>query len=159
MKKLLRGLGLILLLAACQNTENKVVENTGSTVDDSTQEKTLELPYNAEYNENTQKLELKHNTADVSKLTLADMVEAINLKYPEIKLQLVGAKDHTAHVKIDDASYLSEDLGSTGSNTYMAEATYALTEIAGITAVNFAFKEGDHAAPGVYTRADFKGFN
>lgn len=158
MKKLICYGLVILLLSACQNREDKASAGKENSVS----EKVLELPYNAEYNERTQKLELKHNTAiDASKLTIGDMIDAINLKYPEIKLQLVStdAYHHTIHVKIDDATYLSENLGSAGSKTYMAEVTFALTEIPGIKAVNFVFKEGDHASPGVYTRADFKGFN
>jgi len=144
----------ILLLTACQNSgENK------ATSSDKGSEKVLELPYNAEYNEHTQKLELKHTVLDVSKLKAGDMIEAINLKYPEIKLQLVSIDHNIARVKIDNATALTDKLGSTGAQTYMAEATFALTEIPGITAVNFAFKEGDHAAPGTYSRADFKGFN
>jgi hypothetical protein len=42
---------------------------------------------------------------------------------------------------------------------FLAEATFALTEIEGIKAVNFNFQEGDHAAPGTYTRNDFDKLN
>lgn len=156
MKKIILYSFLIVLLAACQSEESKTPANTGT---EAAPQKTLELPYNAEYNEQTQKLELVRNKTDLSNLTLIDMIEALNIKYPEIRLELVSNTNHTAHVKIADAVYLSEDMGSAGAKTYMAEATYALTEIPGITAVDFAFKEGDHASPGVYTREDFKGFN
>jgi len=161
MNKLIFPTLVILLLSSCQNQEDKASRSTQSAGNENSgSEKVLELPYNAEYNKQTQKLELKHNIpVDASKLTIGDMIDAINLKYPEIKLQLVSTDHHTVYVKIDDATYLSESLGSTGSKTYIAEATFALTEIPGIKVVDFAFKEGNHAAPGVYTRADFKGFN
>jgi hypothetical protein len=157
MKKIIYFGLLVSILAACQNRTD---ENTETAKSDSIKKadaaKTLVLPYSADYNEQTQKLELKQSSeGDPSKLSVADMIDAINIKYPEIKLQMVRTGHDTIYVKINDAAYLSENLGSAGSQAYLAEATYALTEIAGIKVVNFAFTEGDHASPGSYTRKSF----
>ena len=103
-----------------------------------------------------QQIGLKHNTTnDLSNVSPDEMVKAINSRYPEIQMELVKKDRDRIHVKIKDASYLSESMGSSGAQIYMAESTYALTEFKGIRSVEFVFEEGDHAAPGVYSRADF----
>ena len=72
------------------------------------------------------------------------------------KLDLVKEGMDIVFVKIDDANKLTQGMGSTGAESYLAELTFSLTELKGIKAVNVNFQEGDHAMPGVYTRDDFK---
>lgn len=123
-------------------------------------EKLLVLPWTAVYNPQTQQLELKHNEAsNAGNLTIQDMIDAINLKYPETKLYKTSQQNDTLSVTINDASFLTQQSGTTGAEAYLAEATFALTELQGIKAVNFHFQEGDHAAPKTYTRESFKGFH
>jgi hypothetical protein len=45
--------------------------------------------------------------------------------------------------------------GTHGASAYLAEVIYNLTEITGVDFVNFRFNEGEHAAPGTYSRTDF----
>jgi len=123
-------------------------------------EKLLVLPWTAVYDPETQQLELKHNDAsDAGNLTIQDMIDAINLKYPETKLYKTSQQGDTLSVTINDAAFLTQQSGTTGAEAYLAEATFALTELPGIKAVNFHFQEGDHAVPKTYTRESFKGFN
>lgn len=61
-----------------------------------------------------------------------------------------------AHVEVVDAEFLTQKMGSTGAHYYLTAATYTLTEAPGVRTVDFMFDEGDHAAPGVYTRDSFK---
>ena len=49
-------------------------------------------------------------------------------------------------------------MGTSGAQNYLAATTYSLTEATGVRGVDFIFPEGDHAAPGVYTRESFKDY-
>jgi|GEM_PF-1677799 hypothetical protein len=71
------------------------------------------------------------------------------------KLKLKGIKNHTAFVEVINAEYLTQRLGSSGAEEFLAVATYTLTENKDIQVVQFLFEEGDHAVPGPYTRKYF----
>jgi spore germination protein GerM len=60
-------------------------------------------------------------------------------------------------IEVINAEHLTQRMGSTGAEVYLAEAVFTLTECPGITSVRFAFEEGDHARPGAYSRANFMG--
>lgn len=123
-------------------------------------EKTLDVPWVAEFNDSTELLEIRKNpVAHPENLNEQDIIDALNLKYPQIKITAISRHGKTAVVEIEDATYLSEQMGSTGARAYLAEATYSLTEIKGIKAVDFRFKAGDHATPGILTRRSFENFN
>lgn len=78
-----------------------------------------------------------------------------NSQYPEIKLETEKLSSDTLVLKITDAKYLTQQMGSTGPEMYLKELVYNLTELRDIHYVRLHFKEGDHARPGVYSRADF----
>ncbi len=84
------------------------------------------------------------------------LIQLINNNFPDIHLYLVKSSHDTVYVKIPDSKKLTQEMGSTGAENYMASATYTLTELKNIKFVNFALKEGDHAGPGVFSREDFK---
>lgn len=74
------------------------------------------------------------------------------------KVRLLNVTDHTASVEIINAEYLTQRMGSSGAQAYLASVTFTLTENPQIKKVNFIFEEGDHAMPGTYTRLDFKNY-
>jgi len=61
-------------------------------------------------------------------------------------------------VEIVNDKYLSEAMGSSGAQDYLAIVTYTLTESPGIRSVEFVFQPGEHAMPGVYSRESFSGY-
>jgi hypothetical protein len=73
---------------------------------------------------------------------------------PRIKLRNIEGR--TVHVEIINDEYLTQRMGTSGAQDYLAAVAYTLTEHPGISRVNFLFEEGDHAAPGLYTRTDFE---
>lgn len=151
----------VILMASCRIDPKKGSENpaadSAALADLS---KTLVVPWIVELNDSTQMMEIKKNpAANLTNLTELDIIDALNLKYPQIKLEWVKKEGSKAFVKIEDASFLTMQSGTEGARAYLAEVTFSLTEIKGITEVNFSFKEGDHARPGDYSREDFKGFN
>jgi hypothetical protein len=73
------------------------------------------------------------------------------------QVRLLGIRAGTARCEVLNADYLTQQMGTTGAWYWLAAATFTLTEIPGVKAVEFLFEEGDHAGPGVYTRARFLG--
>ena len=91
--------------------------------------------------------------------TFAD-AEALNLQEGESKLELPklmiqGHERTTVRVQVENSGYLTQRMGSAGAQDFLAAATYTMTECPVITAVDFNFPQGDHAAPGIYTRMSF----
>lgn len=88
-------------------------------------------------------------------LNAPNIIHMLNEVYPEILLQLEKVSNDTMVVKISNSKYLTQQMGSSGPEVYMADVTYNLTEIAGINFVAIMFKKGDHAQPGIFSRTDF----
>lgn len=88
-------------------------------------------------------------------LTASNMIHMLNQQHPEIKLDLLKVSGDSIFTAIKKSTYLTQQMGSSGADAYLAEVTYNLTELTGINYVDIRFKEGDHAQPGVYSRTDF----
>ena len=168
MKYFLLGLMALFVLASCQNEKTAGQQTKEQNSADPGQPekaspesiKTLDVPWIAVYNDSTQLLEIKKNpVAHPSNLNEQDIIDALNLKYPQIKLKKVSREGNKAIVNIQDSNYLTQEIGSAGARSYLAEATYSLTEVEGIEAVDFRFEAGDHAMPGILTRKSFENFN
>jgi hypothetical protein len=113
--------------------------------------------WQATLNDSTGKLEMKKNEGVApDSLTASSIVAFINRSNPRIRLDWVRNSNDTVYLKIDDAEYLTQQMGSTGPTMYFANVIYNLTEIPGIKWVTVDFAEGDHASPGTYSRDDFK---
>lgn len=159
MRKYFFVAGLIFLAACTGNDSSKETGNEDST----------ELPgvayditpvWSYEYDSASGAINMKKlrepNKEETSAPTL---VTILNSTWPDIQLQLVKTSRDTMYVNIPQPTVLTQQMGTTGATQYMAIATYTLTEMTGIRYVRFDFEEGDHAAPGTYSRADFtKGF-
>ncbi|HUH33281.1 MAG TPA: hypothetical protein VLZ28_04960 [Daejeonella sp.] len=166
MKRLLFSLLIVIAFASCQNEKPADQNNTSDAgiekplTESKDAEKTLDVPWIAVLNDSTQLLEIKKNpVAHPENLNEQDIIDALNLKYPQIKIEAVSREGNTAIVKIPNSVYLTQEMGSAGARAFLAEATYSLTEIDGIEAVDFRFEPGDHAMPGILTRKSFENFN
>jgi len=94
----------------------------------------------------------------IDTMSAKSIIELINNNDDSIYIDYVKTSHDTVYVAIPNSQMLTEGIGSTGAEMFMASATFSLTELKGIHYVNFAFKEGEHAAPGVYDRTYFKSF-
>jgi hypothetical protein len=91
--------------------------------------------------------------APVPSSGLKPVLSAFNKHFPRPGLRLRFVRGSTVAVAVRDPDYLTQKMGSTGAAIYMISATYSITSVPGITRVRFTFEEGDHARPGVYSRA------
>jgi spore germination protein GerM len=98
----------------------------------------------------------KPEDAKLDTFSSAALVQLLNSNYPDVQMDLVKISHDTMYVKIPDSKKLTQQMGSTGAQDYMASATYTLTEFKNVKYINFNLKEGDHAGPGVFSREDFK---
>ena len=103
----------------------------------------------------TEKLK-KPEDMQLDTFSSAHLIQLINNNFPDVQLDLVKISHDTMYVKIPDSKKLTQEMGSTGAENYMASATYTLTELKNVKYVNYALKEGDHAGPGIFSREDFK---
>ena len=71
------------------------------------------------------------------------------------KLKLRGIKEQVVDVEVINGEHLTQRMGSTGAEEFLAAATFTLTEYDNIKAINFIFEGGDHAEPGIYARETF----
>jgi hypothetical protein len=163
MNKLVFLLFPALILLACNRNKSKDVLTVKDTLQmlppkaDSVSTKTdTHYYWEAMPDDNSNRLIMKR-TQPISNdsLTAANLISRLNSKYDHIRLQLVKISGDTIFVKIGQSNFLTQQMGSTGADMYLTEATYNLSELNNIGYVNFDFKEGDHAAPGTYSRSDF----
>ena len=152
---------VLILLNGCVNDSNSTNEIPSDTSSEENQisDEVVQLPYEVVYDAETNLFSIEENS-DTSQTSLnANMlVHALENRYPEISLRVGDKRKDTLDVYIDDASYLTQSIGTAGASAYMAEATYAFTALDSINTVNFIFETGDHASPGPYQRKDFDNF-
>ena len=161
MKNLIYLIGIIAVFSACNN---KKAEESDTNTDSSSlggkkdsAEVISDLHYFWTSDFDPKKGMVMKKTTPVSKdsLTMENMINMLNGFYPEIKLEFSRLSNDSIYLKIKKSTYLTQQMGSSGAEAYLAEVTYNLTEVNGIIYVNLAFKAGDHATPGTYSRTDF----
>lgn len=142
--------GFILLLAACNNS-GKSDESVADTVFGN-------QAWRATLNDSSGKMDMEKTIiAGPDSLTTTAVIRFLNTRNPNVQLQFVKQSGDTLYISIPESTYLTQQMGSTGAEMYLAESVYNLTEIPGIHNVRYDFEEGDHAEPGVYNRDSFKG--
>lgn len=97
----------------------------------------------------------KSRPLSADSLNTASILAVLNATYPELKLSIKNTSGDTLFLNLDNSKFLTQQIGSTGAESYLGEVVYNLTEVAGIDFVNINFKQGDHAQPGTYSRTDF----
>ncbi len=150
---------------SCHSNENKKVSSgevndsagsTGSQADSSITVVNRNMIWTVD-NENAENEKLKApENAIPDSFSVAHVIQLLNQNFPDIRMELLNVSNDTVYVKIPDDKRLTEEIGNTGAENYLASATFTITEIKSLKYVNIAFEPGDHAEPGVYSRDDFK---
>jgi hypothetical protein len=158
---------VFLFIGSCNSGENKDEEVVHETVFDTVSANVLEDSarsvinrpslWTVEFQGNTQIEKLK-KPADtkLEALSASQLISALNENFSDVQLHYSKISHDTIYVTIPDSKKLTQEMGSTGAYNYMAASVYNLTELKNVKYVNFDFKEGDHAGPGVFSRDDFK---
>lgn len=153
MYKPLAAFPFLLLILSCNNSADEPITTTDS----------VELPvsspiWQAVLNDSTGRIEMNRvmiEGADNS--SVPGIIETVNENNPEIKLEFLKTSHDTIYLKIADAHYLTQQMGTTGASMYMTSLVYNLTELPGNHYVHLDFEEGDHAQPGTFSRKSFAG--
>ncbi len=151
MKQFLILIFVSLLITSCGNNkaDQPATDNDTATV-------TINYIWQATLNDTSGKLEMKKvETTNLDSLSPASIVTFINTSDSSVHLDLIKTSNDTVYIKIPDATFLTQRMGSTGSTMYLAGVVYNLTELPGIRFINFDFEEGDHAQPGTLSRDSF----
>jgi hypothetical protein len=141
---------IILFLVSCGSNQTSEADVNNDTL-------TQQQSWQASLDDSSGNINLNRSGAPFpDSLTINAVTTFLNSRYPNIQLQVLRQSGDTLYVKIPEATYLTQQMGSTGPELYFGEAVYNLTEIPGIRFINFAMAEGDHASPGTYNRDSFK---
>src|SRR5690606_17085690 len=138
----------LVCLTACQK------ESKTADLPQSTSLKTDVTPI-WEYDYNTE-LAVRNRMPATEDLSAANLITLLNHHHKEVSLSFVKVSSDTIFVRVDDATVLTQQMGSAGAAEFMAIVTYTLTELPGIAKVHFEFEPGDHATPGTYDRDFFE---
>jgi hypothetical protein len=146
MKNLLLVFSLSLFVLACGS-------NDASQPETEEADTVTQYSWEALLNDSTGKMEMKKiEPGGPDTLDAPSMIAFLNKINPNVQLQLEKISGDTLYVSIPEATYLTQQMGSTGPALFFAEVVYNLTEIPGIRFVSFDFEEGDHASPAVLSR-------
>ncbi len=91
-------------------------------------------------------------------LPVDSLITGLNRKFPEIQMEKVKLSGDTLVTRIPDATFLTQQSGSTGAEHYVAQAVMNLTTVPGVNYVRLEFTPGDHAEPGVFSKKSFEKF-
>ena len=154
-------IGIIIVIISCNTKQtDKTVNKTDSTgvvLKSDTGSVTTDTHYFWSAEWDTKKGMLMKRTTPINSdsLTTTNIINKLNELYPEIRLHFIRVSNDSIFVNINKSNFLTQQIGSSGAEAYLAEVTYDLTELEGINFVEIRFKEGDHATPGTYTRLGF----
>lgn len=137
---------LLLFIVSCSNNKPEEAETPVAEI----------YLWEAGLNDSTGLLQMKKIISPVvDSLSVTSVTGYINGEDSNIQLEYVKTSGDTVFLKIPDAEYLTQRMGSSGPTMYLAGVVYNFTEIPGIKYVNLDFEEGDHAQPGTYSRESF----
>ena len=163
MKGLLPVLLVILLWSCNNNTADTHTETTtlpptaadtaaiGPELTDKTQFYVWEVDSETKTKKQNPQLRPQYYSVDT-------LVMGLNERYPRILLQKKRIGHDTLYTEIKDAMYLTDGMGSTGAEEYLAQAVINLTSVEGIRYVRIDFPEGSHASPDVWGRDAFSDY-
>ncbi len=155
---------LILFLNACTQDKKPLsapdAKSSKPSVDkqkESLDTPLLDIPWSAVSDSSGNNFTMKRTSVNDSiTLTPDNVLKSINNRYPDVQAIYERSNQDTILIKIPNATYLTQQIGTSGAQMYFAESTYSLTEIKDVKYVKFIFKEGDHASPRTFSRKSFE---
>ena len=131
------------LVAANPDTSVKIINN--------------KLFWSVQANAQNEKRELKKpSTVAINTFAPQQLVDSLNNIFADMQLIYKKIGHDTLYISMPKSTRLTNNIGDTGAENYLATVVYNLTELPGIKYVNLDIAPGNHAEPGVYSRDDFK---
>lgn len=91
-------------------------------------------------------------------LNADSLIKGLNELNENVLLEKIKISGDTIYTEIKNSQFLTESLGSTGAEMYVADVVLNLTEVPGIKYVNIQLVEGSHMQPGTWAKDNFKKF-
>jgi len=154
------SLVLFILISGCNRPkqDDKLIADTKETSDSSVLYDPAEAIWIYDYNVENDEFEITQlRPVDNDTLRAASLEKIINASWPRVQVKFIRVSNDTAYIAIPDSKVLTQQMGSSGAESFMITTTYHFTELKGIKYVSFYFEEGDHAMPGVYNRNSWDG--
>jgi len=155
----------LLTLCACNNNANNKAVNDSTNIlelpADSSEADIIELGKEDFYVwqvDNDKKTIAKNPRITEQYLNADTLIIGLNKMFSTIKLEKIKQSNDTLYTQIKDATFLTEQMGSSGSELYIAQAVLNLTSIKGINYVKIDFEEGSHASPDTWSKESFKDY-
>lgn len=98
----------------------------------------------------------KNPKLEEASLGVDTLLIGLNEMYPKVKLEKIKHSNDTLYTQIKEADVLTEQMGSAGSEAYLAHAVLNLTAAKGVKFVRIDFEMGSHAMPDVWSKESFK---
>lgn len=137
------------------NISPKTEENADSTVTEqpaSYNPETKLYVWKADYDYT----KVQNTSIQPSQLNADSLIKGLNELYENVFLQKEKISGDTIYTYIANSEYLSNQMGSTGAEVYIADAVLNLAEVPGVKYVSIKMKEGSHAQSGVYSKQNFE---
>lgn len=84
------------------------------------------------------------------------LIKGLNELYENVLLQKEKISGDTIFTYITNSQYLTNQMGSTGAEVYIADVVLNLAEVSGIKYISINMKEGSHAQSGIWTKQNFE---
>lgn len=160
MKRLL-FLILTIVFISCNTNEKKSVNTKESEIiTDSIENPSSLKTYNPESKLYVWKTSFDYTKSKNSELlpgilNVDSLIKGLNELNENIFLEKIKISGDTIYTEVKNSEYLTEALGTTGAEMYLADVVLNLTEIPGIKFVNINLKEGSHMQQGTWSRDNF----
>lgn len=152
MKQLLCTLSLAIIIAACNNDKDDVNSSDSAAI--VVPDSLLVYQVDAEA-----KIMKRFTEIPADSITVERVINGLNQKYPEVRMQFIKQSNDTVYVKFaDGGEYIGERMGSTGSAAYLSDAALNVTGVNGVNYVNFAVERHSHISTSVLGKKDFEEF-
>ena len=154
----------LFVLSACNNSADQESKKDSAHLlypVDSNDVDIVELGKEDFYNwkvDNEEKTIRKNPKLGDDVLGVDTLIIGLNELYPRVQLEKVKLSNDTLYTRIKNADFLTEQMGSSGSEQYIAQAVLNLTSANGVKYVRIDFEMGSHAMPGVWSKEDFKDY-
>ncbi|RYY68892.1 MAG: hypothetical protein EOO13_11070 [Chitinophagaceae bacterium] len=150
-------------LFSCNSNKEEEMEEEEIVIEDSSSTETPTLVFNP-----NSKLYVWRTTADYKKkkneealpaiINTDSLIKGLNEYYEDVFLEKVKQGNDTLYTSIKDSKYLTQQMGTTGAEMYLADVVLNLTAVPGIKYVKIDMEAGDHAQPGTWSADNFKNY-